>query len=102
MTSDKVLELANIQQQFKQDLIVVYKNHVYVADCATMLMLDKFKEPVDKDGFPVSLSGDDLLHLSLKLSEARHVARQKFFKRMAASGIDKLTEVKSETEEPTE
>lgn len=102
MTSDKILSLENIRQQFQQDLIMVFNNHVFRADPVTMLMLDKYKDPIDKDGFPVPLRGEELLHLTIKLGEAWNLARKKYFERMSALGIDKLTEVKSDTEEPTE
>lgn len=102
MTSDKLLVLHNIQQQFRQDLTVVFNGHVYIADSTTLLMMDKFKEPVDKDGFPVPLRGDELLNLSIKLLQTRDVARKNYFERMSKTGIEKLTEVVQDADETME
>jgi uncharacterized protein YgiB involved in biofilm formation len=102
MTSDKLLSLENIRQQFRQDCVVVHKNFVFRVDGATLFMLNKCNEAIDKDGFPVPLTTDECLQLSAKMAEAWTNARKNYFDRMASLGIDKLTEVKSEPDEATE
>lgn len=100
-TSDKLLTLDNIRRQFNQDCIVVYKNFVFQANPITILALGDGM-PTDKDGFPVPLITSDCGDLILLLARVYETARAKYFERMGALGIDKLTEVKSSEDEELE
>ena len=102
MISDKLIDLENIRQQFKQDCVVIYKKYVFEASPSAIHLLSATREAVDKDGFPVPLNSEDVSMLTRQLAESWEQARKKYFERMSRLGLESLTEVKSVEEEQAE
>jgi hypothetical protein len=102
MTSDKLLSLENIRQQYRQDLLVSYKNCMFRADPQTLFLIKSYNISLDKDGFPSPFAPSDHEILITHLEDALFKARKNYYDRMFALGIDKLTAVKSESDEAVE
>ena len=101
MTSDRLLEVENIRQQFRQDCMVLFKGHVFIANPVNICTLQRVQDLCDRDGFPIPLSGDDITMLNAALQDTWGKARKKFFERMGGMQLENLLEVKSVEDETT-